>query len=158
MTSEIAQELASAVDLIAQQLKRIDSPVAQHKPAPDRWSIQEVVGHMIDSAANNHQRFVRALRVDQLTFPKYEQEQWVADQHYNLAPWSDLVDLWRFYNIHLAHLIHHIPENALNVECTIGSNKPVTLLFLIEDYLAHMQHHLKKIAERVTNQPEDNPD
>ena len=151
MTSEIAQELSSAVDLIAQQLKRIEPAVAQHKPAADRWSIQEVVGHLIDSAANNHQRFVRALQVDALTFPKYEQQRWVADQHYNLAPWSDLVDLWRFYNIHLAHIIRNIPDSALEVQCTIGPNDPVTLLFLIEDYLVHMQHHLKKIAERVTD-------
>ena len=151
MTSEIARELSSAVDLIAQQLKRIEPAVAQHKPAADRWSIQEVVGHLIDSAANNHQRFVRALQVDALTFPKYDQQQWVADQHYNLAPWSDLVDLWRFYNIQLAHIIRNIPDSALEVQCTIGPNDPVTLLFLIEDYLVHMQHHLKKIAERVTD-------
>lgn len=151
MTSEIARELSSAVDLIAQQLKRIEPAVAQHKPAADRWSIQEVVGHLIDSAANNHQRFVRALQVDALTFPKYDQQQWVADQHYNLAPWSDLVDLWRFYNIQLAHIIRNIPDSALEVQCTIGPNDPVTLLFLVEDYLVHMQHHLKKIAERVTD-------
>ena len=75
----------------------------------------------------------------------------MADQHYNLAPWSDLVDLWRFYNIQLAHIIRNIPDSALEVQCTIGPNDPVTLLFLIEDYLVHMQHHLKKIAERVTD-------
>lgn len=150
MTSELAQELVAAVDQIARQLKRIDPAVAQHRPASDRWSIQEVVGHLIDSAANNHQRFVRAQQSEELTFPKYDQVRWVSDQHYNMAPWYDLVDLWCSYNIHLAHVIRNIPDDALSVSCTIGDNEPVTLLLLIEDYLVHMQHHLKKIAERVS--------
>ena len=158
MTSELAQELVAAVELIAQQLKRIDPAVAQHRPSPERWSIQEVVGHLIDSATNNHQRFVRALSVSELSFPSYEQRQWVADQHYNMAPWFDLVDLWRYYNIHLAHVIRHLPDSSLSVECTIGSKEPVPLLSLVEDYLVHMQHHLKKIADRINElSADDNP-
>jgi hypothetical protein len=108
-----------------------------------------VVGHLIDSAANNHQRFVRAQQVEELKFPKYEQRRWVLDQHYNEEPWFDLVDLWRFYNIHLAHVIRHIPDEVLSVRCTIGTDEPVTLLELIENYLVHMQQHLKEIAERI---------
>jgi hypothetical protein len=33
---------------------------SEERPAPERWTKKEVVGHLIDSASNNHQRFVRA--------------------------------------------------------------------------------------------------
>jgi len=149
MTAELAEQLMDAVDMIAQQLNRIAPAVAQRKPSPDRWSIQEVIGHLIDSAANNHQRIVRAQQAKAITFPQYDQRRWVEDQHYNQAMWSDLVELWRFYNIHLAHIIRHIPDNVLSVQCTIGAQEPVTLLTLIEDYLVHMQYHLEKIVQRI---------
>lgn len=109
----------------------------------------EVIGHLVDSAANNHQRFVRAQQVAELVFPKYEQNDWVRVQGYNEVPWMDLVELWRRYNLHLAHVMRRIPDDKLEVRCTIGDYAPVTLGFLVEDYLTHLRHHLKKIGERV---------
>ena len=94
---------------------------------------------------NNHHRFVRAHETDSLTFPKYEQDSWVELQHYNTASWETLIALWRLYNHQLAHIIKNIKEDKLGVICTIGSYEPVTLQFLVEDYLDHMMHHLKDI-------------
>jgi hypothetical protein len=149
MTTHIAEELAATVEETVRQLRPLDSKVVSHRPAPDRWTIKEVIGHLIDSAANNHQRFVRAQFVKELVFPKYEQVEWVRCQSYNRVEWNDLIDLWRRYNLHLAHVIRHVPAAALTVRCVIGNHEPVTLQFLIEDYVAHLKHHLGKIAERV---------
>ena len=150
MTTRIAEELTATVEETVRQLRPLNSQVVSHRPAPDRWTIKEVIGHLIDSAANNHQRFVRAQFVQELVFPKYQQNEWVRCQSYNDADWEVLIDLWRRYNLHLTHVIRHIPADALTIRCVIGDYEPVTLQFLIEDYVVHMKHHLGKIAERVT--------
>ncbi len=80
----------------------------------DEWSRREILGHLIDSATNNHQRFVRAQFKDDLVFPGYEQEQWVSSQKYNDEPWPDLIELWRAYNLHLLHVVSVHPRKRLN--------------------------------------------
>jgi hypothetical protein len=149
MTTHIAEELIATVEETVRQLRTLDSKVVSHRPAPDRWTIKEVMGHLIDSAANNHQRFVRAQFVKELVFPKYEQNEWVRCQSYNDVEWHDLIDLWMRYNLHLAHVIRHVSAPALTVRCIIGNYEPVTLQFLIEDYFVHLKHHLHKITERI---------
>ncbi len=144
----VADELIEVVQLFAARLLLIDDSAARHKPSEERWSIIEVVGHMVDSATNNHQRFVRALQSDHLEFPKYEQNSWVKSQQYTESSWGDLIQLWKFYNLHLAHLIRRIPDEKMRVKCSIGSNDPVSLSFLVDDYVTHLKHHLNKISER----------
>ena len=148
MTARIADDLMATVDRAADKLVP-RCGAGSSRPAPDRWTIKEVIGHLIDSACNNHQRFVRAQFVTELVFPKYEQNQWVASQHYNDRDWRELIDLWQCYNRHIAHVMRRVDSKALSVCCVIGSYEPATLLFLIKDYVVHLKYHLKKIAERV---------
>ena len=117
------------------------------KPAPQEWSKKEILGHLIDSAANNHQRFVRAVNKVAAHFPTYDQDEWVRIQRYNEAPWSSLVALWSGYNHHLGHVIECIPEDAVSSPCNIGKENPVPLDFVIRDYLRHLRHHLEDILE-----------
>lgn len=140
----IASELRAVIDDAAGLLNAIDDETARLRPAPGKWSRKEIIGHLIDSAANNHQRFVRAQEGGELVFPKYEQDHWVGVQRYNEASWPDLIALWRLYNYHLARVIEAIPDEKLTVRCTIVPNEPVTLGFLVEDYLAHLKHHLRQ--------------
>jgi hypothetical protein len=127
----------------------LDETTVRHKPTPERWSISEVVGHMVDSACNNHQRFVRAQAVEQLAFPAYDQNAWVAAGDYQRLEWRSLVELWHCYNQLIAHIMAQIADSQRATRCTIGNNDPVTLGFVMDDYLVHMQHHLTKIAERI---------
>jgi hypothetical protein len=149
MLNTVANELAQVVSLTEPKLRALSSATVTARPAADRWTIQEVLGHLIDSAANNHQRFIRAQFVEPLIFPKYEQNEWVSSQQYNAADWSALVDLWAAYNRHLVHVIRCVNPAALPRICVIGPYEPVTLQFLIEDYVVHLKHHLRKIEERV---------
>ena len=149
-TDLIAEELIEIVQAFSTRLMVLDEPTARHKPSPEKWSIQEVVGHLIDSATNNHQRFIRAQNGKSLFFPKYDQNQWVQTQDYNACSWTDLIEFWRLYNLHLAHVIRRIPDSKMRVECTITPNNPVSLSFLIDDYLTHLKHHLNKINERIS--------
>src|SRR3954470_5646711 len=104
MPENVANELMAVVQAALPRLTALSEATVAHRPTPDRWTIKEVIGHLIDSAANNHQRFVRAQFVDELVFPKYEQNEWVRCQAYNDADWQELLELWQRYNRHLAHV------------------------------------------------------
>jgi DinB superfamily len=144
MTGTIAhfEELLQAVP---RRLADIPDDVAAHKPAPNRWSKKEILGHLIDSAANNHQRFVRAQSAPRLEFPGYEQEFWVATQAYAGAPWPDLVNLWLLLNRHLVRVLKAMPAAVLSHECIIGGRPAVTLEALAVDYLRHLNQHLTQL-------------
>ena len=110
------------------------------------WSRKQVLGHLIDSASNNHQRFVRAALQTSLDFPGYDQDGCVRVQAVEEGDWTLLVSLWAGYNRYLAHVIAHLPDSKLDTLCRIGSDEPVTLRFLAEDYLRHLLHHLGQIG------------
>ena len=145
----LAESLTRVVEDASAELRALDDTVVGAKAEPGVWSAKEILGHLVDSAANNHQRFVRAQQSARLVFPKYEQDAWVAAQDYQSCSWTELVEFWRLYNRHLAHLIRHIRPETLNVECVIEPYSPVSLEYLIEDYIAHLQHHLKQIRART---------
>jgi hypothetical protein len=145
---KVAEELLRIVEEATRELETLDAERARFKPAPDVWSVQELIGHLIDSAVNNHHRFIRAQEVEELIFPRYEQNSWVSLQDYQASSWPELLALWQLYNRHLARVIGRIPPQKESVVCRIGPFEPVTLGFLVEDYLVHLNHHLRQIHER----------
>lgn len=130
----------------AGRLALIDEAGASERRYEGAWSCKEVLGHLIDSAANNHQRFVRLQFVSYLEMPGYEQESWVRSQGYHQEAWTEVVALWRGYNLHLAHVIRALPSASLSNRCKIAQYEPTTLEFIATDYLRHLKHHLEQIA------------
>jgi hypothetical protein len=143
---ELSEKLKQAVESAQTVLHHVTEPESLKPALPGGWSRKEVLGHLIDSASNNHQRFVRATLQNSLEFPGYDQDGCVRVQAAQEAPWPVLVALWSEYNRYLAHVIAHLPASKLETPCRIGSNGPVTLRFLAEDYVKHMLHHLGQIG------------
>jgi len=148
--------LREAVERRSPALRAISDDASRLPRAPGKWSPREVLGHLIDSASNNHQRFVRARFQEDLVFPGYAQDEWVKGQNYGGAPWAELVELWRLYNLHLARVMEATPEVHLTRERlrhnfdqiafrTIPAESPATLGYLFDDYVAHLEHHLDQI-------------
>src|SRR5215467_5643258 len=102
------------------KLVDISEADAAHKPAPEKWSKKEILGHLIDSAGNNHQRFVRCQFTQPFSFPEYNQDHWVSRQAYATEPWPDLVNLWLLLNRHLLHIVKAAPAEVYANQLTIG--------------------------------------
>ena len=141
----VAEELLQVVRLSAADLRGIAPDAAMERPALGKWSRKEILGHLVDSASNNHQRFVRAQEGAEMRGPGYAQDHWVAAQEYQGRDWQELIALWEAYNLHLAHVIRAIPAPRLATPCIIADREPVTLLYVVQDYLDHLKHHLRQI-------------
>ncbi len=143
---ELSDQLLRVVDAAETKLRKISEPETTKPILPGGWSRKQVLGHLIDSASNNHQRFVRAALQPSLDFPRYDQDGNVRVQAPQEADWSLLVSLWAAYNRYLAHIIARLPAAKLETVCRIGSGEPVTLGFLATDYVTHLLHHLNQIG------------
>lgn len=132
------------LDNIPPFLREIDEATFSAKPDPAKWSKKEIIGHLIDSAANNHQRFVRA-QFEEAPLIKYDQNKWNEHSYYQARDSRQLIDFWVVYNQQLLQLIRHLPIEFLDKTLYNGGEKPVTLQFVIVDYVAHLEHHLKQI-------------
>ena len=150
---EIAEELRSVLDDAVPRLKGIEEARAAVPRAPGKWSRKEILGHLVDSASNNHQRFVRGRFQEDLVFPGYAQDDWVAAEGWQERPFGETLELWRLYNLHLAHVIENTPRAIaervhtrhnlhLRAWKPIAEGAPVTLAWFMEDYLGHLEHHL----------------
>ncbi len=156
------EDFRETVEAGATRLLLINEERSEQRSSDGKWSAKEIIGHLIDSAANNHQRFVRAQFTDDLVFPGYAQAEWVQAQGYQRESWPQLVGFWQAYNQHLHHIISCLPEEQLKklraphslqqiAWKTVSAQQPVTLEYLIRDYIAHLKHHLDQIFNARTD-------
>ena len=126
-------------------LNQLDENDFSNKPAPGKWSKKEILGHLIDSATNNHHRWVRA-QFEDIPVLSYDQNKWNEFSYYNGMPAQQVISFWTAYNLQIAALIRLIPQQNLQRLCGIGG-QPVTLEWLFIDYVSHLEHHLKQIVD-----------
>lgn len=149
-------DFKQTIETASSRLLQITEAQSAQPRAEEHWSSKQIIGHLIDSAANNHARFVVGQMKDDLVFAGYEQDRWVQIQHYQEAPWSQLVDLWRVYNLHLLHVMSWAARDKLHHSCsqhslekiafkTVNKAEPATLEYLMKDYVVHLNHHLSQI-------------
>ena len=148
MDQDLSLFLNSTIEREQPNLRTFDDQRASIPRAPGKWSAKEELGHLIDSAANNHLRFVNAAIGPEFRGAGYAQEDWVRIHGYSGMQWEAIVDFWFQYNTFLAALVARIPQDRLATLCYIGGNRPVTLRFVIEDYVFHMQHHVDQLLGR----------
>jgi DinB superfamily len=146
MKHEIAGKLMATVRSVEPKLRGMSDAEAAIPLKEGGWSRKELLGHLIDSASNNHQRFVRLQQFEHIQLAGYAQEHWVRSQGYAEADWSNLIDLWTSYNLHLADVIRRIKPECLNNRCELTPGRSATLDYFVDDYLGHLQHHLRQMG------------
>ena len=117
-------------------------------------TIKQIVGHMVDSASNNTHRIVHLhYQSSPFNFPNYASEgnndRWIAIQNYQAEKWDDLVQLWKYANLHLVHVINQVNPEKLNHEWVSAPDKTISLKAMIVDYLRHFKLHLSEIDELI---------
>ena len=161
---DYAADLMNTVETTARTLAAVSPEAAGRRPAPGKWSAKEIIGHLVDSASNNHQRFVRARWRDDLVFPTYDQDGWVTAQRYDLADWRELLALWRSFNVQIARVMETTPDDVRLREHrrhnldqvawqAVPAGEPATLDYFMRDYVGHLHHHLRQIAALVQGAP-----
>ena len=155
---DVLEDFRKTIESNSARLLTISEQESEIPRAADKWTPKEIIGHLIDSASNNHQRFVRAQFSDDLVFQGYEQERWVRVQGYKEEPWQQLVQLWKYYDLHLLHVMsltpetertkarvkHNLDQIAWN---TVAATETVTLEYFMRDYVVHMKNHLRQILD-----------
>jgi DinB superfamily len=147
---ELKHRLETLVSKTKQDFDNISDAEASSPAIAGGWSRKQILGHLIDSASNNHQRFVRALLQDEVRMPGYDQEGCVRVERYQELQWGQLLALWQSYNRFLAHILAGVPEAKRRTPCFIGEHPVMTLEELAADYLRHMRHHLEQIRPGAT--------
>jgi hypothetical protein len=146
---EALSSLHMLLDRVPERLGELSGDAVGTKPTPTKWSAKEELGHLLDSAANNHQRIVRAQLEDTPSMPGYQQNDWVKVHGYQRRDWNELIELWEALNRQLLAAAEAVPDAGWTRTLTIAGSEPLTLQFVFEDYLAHMLHHLRHIGIAV---------
>ncbi|MBT8234038.1 MAG: DinB family protein [Saprospiraceae bacterium] len=144
------------VDLSIPLLNKIPQSIFHEKPSPEKWSKKEILGHLIDSAFNNHRRVMRSLDQNDLNFEGYNQNLWVATNNYQGRTHLDVITLWESCNKHFANAIDQVGQDHVNKLTTnhnfhligmhaIAEGSKANLSYLIWDYINHLEHHLSQI-------------
>lgn len=158
----------SLVDRTAADLGTIPEAQLRWRPAPDKWSVIEIIGHLVDSATHNGHRFVAAQLGPDLVFPGYDQVAWVRLQGYQRAEWRSLLQLWVGLNLRLMEVVAAIPPEAMGRPRSahnldeiawrpVSRHQATTLGYLVADYVDHLEHHIAQVRARVAAQHQGHP-
>ena len=150
MTAQ-SREILEIVDGVKARLENYVEADWMRRAAPGKWCRKEILGHLIDSASNNHQRIVRAVIDGKVELPPYAQVEWVRAQGYEAEDGRAVLDFWTAYNRHLAHLIARIPADRLSAQWLAAGKPPMPLEALVVDYIRHMRHHLAQIDPELAS-------
>lgn len=150
---DIATELENIIEAFKNDYLNLDDLLAGIRISEDKWTLKEIIGHLIDSASNNHQRIIRMKLSSEIEFPDYKSEEWLQVQNHNSMKFTELILLFFYYNKLMANIIYRIDENSLNHRWNVAwdENTPfMTLENLAKHYVAHIKTHMTHFKERLT--------
>ena len=151
------RELLDLIEEWEPKLSALSDDVISNRQNSQNRTIRQITGHMVDSASNNTHRIVHMqYQPSPLIFPDYanlgNNDRWIAIQNYQVENWHDLVQLWKYSNIHIVHVIRNVNPGKLDNEWITALNKNVSLKAMILDYLRHFKLHLSEIDELINKQ------
>jgi hypothetical protein len=145
------QELLKLIDEWEPMLTQLSEDILTKRRNNQNRTIKQIVGHMIDSASNNTHRIIHLqYQASPLIFPDYanlgNNDRWIAIQNYQSEKWYDLVQLWKYSNLHVVHIINNVSIDKLDNVWISALNDTISLRAMIDDYLRHFRLHLNEIT------------
>ena len=144
MSAKSIARLKELCYIVPKQIRIISDQDLLYKSALGKWSKLEILGHLVDSATNNHHRLIRS-RLEEVPSITYNGDDWVRIQNYQEMGREHVLILWQTYNLHMANVMSGVINDDLQKEVLVNDGERVNLAFLIDDYVAHLEHHLKQI-------------
>ncbi len=153
---EFLQKCYNNILRLENELSSIEKDLTKIKPGQNKWSPNELLGHLVDSALNNHCRFILMQTEDNLVFDGYDENKWVELQKYNDRDWSDILDTWVTLNINIIETLEAVNPQLWNKEFknhsldktawnSLPKSQSATMAYLVKDYFGHINHHLKQL-------------
>ncbi len=149
---KVSLELEKIIKSFKSDYLNLDESLTEIKIAEDKWTLKEIVGHLLDSASNNHQRFIRLKLSNEIEFPDYNNEEWLQAQNYNEMKFSDLVSLFYYFNKLMVNIIENIETKNLNNRWNVSWDENtsfITLEKLASHYVEHINGHMLHFRERL---------
>ncbi len=149
---QIITELKHLLEEVPRRVSTFPEPDLIYKPHPARWSKQETLGHLVDSALHNWQRFANVQFAPQpFVYEPYRQDDLVRVNRYQQGAAAEILALWEALNRQILRVLEAIPADKLGlVAVQAGSGRQYSLLELAEDYVVHLKHHLQQLFEQPT--------
>jgi hypothetical protein len=152
----VSQELLLLVEEWEPKFLFLSNSIIHERRNSQNRTIKQILGHLIDSASNNIHRIVHLqYEPSPLIFPDYahfgNNDRWIAIQNYQEENWTDMVQLWKYINLHFAHIIQHINVEKLENEWISATNENISLQKMIADYPRHFKMHCREIHELINN-------
>ena len=156
---EITSEVLSLTAIWESRLESVSAEKITIPKNMQNRSIKMILGHLIDSASNNIHRIIHLQNLPSpLTFPNYaslgNNDRWIAIQNYQNEDWHNLIQLWKYSNFHLCHIINCIDDSKLDNKWIAGPDKLISLKEMVTDYLRHFKLHLSEINEIIQSYPD----
>ncbi|MBP8975595.1 MAG: DinB family protein [Bacteroidetes bacterium] len=149
--SNITNGISKVIEIWEPKLTNLPIETISQKRNKQNRTIKQILGHLIDSASNNHQRMIRLQYNSDLIFPDYRQDNdlWIALQDFQNEDWNNLIQLWKYFNLHMIQVIKSVDQSKLDNYWHDFEGTKVTLQQMIEGYLSHIELHLNEIQELI---------
>jgi hypothetical protein len=151
---QAAAEIRRLVEQYEAVLLKISEPAPRGKKTPGGWTVREVLGHLIDSATNNHHRLLRLRLAAELSFPDYgpDIDAWISLQQYDRRGWAELLTIWHGLNLHLAQVLETAAPEVYGHRWIRPGSESVSFEEMAVDYVRHMNYHLRQVEELLPKQ------
>ena len=146
--------LLQLIEVWKPRLQTLPADVITNRRNGQNRNIKQIVGHMVDSASNNTHRIIHLqYQASPLIYPDYanlgNNDRWIAIQNYHDENWNDLVQLWKYSNLHIIHVISNVNSTKLDNIWLSALGEEVSLRKMISGYLSHFELHLREIEELI---------
>jgi hypothetical protein len=148
----IAKEIDEIIEVYKRDFSDLDEQITSYRLDQDKWTLKEIIGHLIDSASNNHQRFIRFQLSDELEFPDYKRSEWLRIENHQKMQFNDLLSLFYFYNKLIINIVLNIDESSLKRKWNVPwdeNSSYITFEDLLAHYVRHLKDHLAHFRERL---------